>query len=117
VRIDDFGDTLDVLHLAELDQLSGAARQPLDDRVLEVAQLFEIDPRFTELDAPRLRVPRFVNQVGDVQQCLGRNASATRRRPPGLTSGSTSATEPQVRAQKRRALAAGRPNNNELQRS
>ena len=32
--------------------------------------------RLAELDAPRLRMPRFVDQLGDVQQRLRRNAAA-----------------------------------------
>ena len=43
VRVDDLGETLHVLDLAVLDELTGSARQPLDDVVLEVAQLVEID--------------------------------------------------------------------------
>ena len=50
--------------------------EPLDDVVLELAQLVEIDLRLAELDAPRFRVPRFVDQLGDVQQRLRRNAAA-----------------------------------------
>ncbi len=76
VRIDNLGETLDVLNLAVLDELTGAARQPLDDVVLELAELVEIDLRLAELDAPRLRVTRFVEHLRDVQQGLGRNAAA-----------------------------------------
>ena len=50
--------------------------QPLDDGVLERAQLVEIDLRFAELDAPRFRVARLVDELGDVKQRLRRNAAA-----------------------------------------
>ena len=76
VRVDDLGPALEVLDLAVLDELAGAARQPLDDVVLELAQLGEIDLRLAELDAPRLRVARLVDELRDVQQRLRRNAAA-----------------------------------------
>ena len=47
-----------------------------DDLVLEVAQLVEIDLRLRELDAEVVRVRRLGDDVGDVQQRLGRNAPA-----------------------------------------
>ena len=50
VSVDDLGEALDVVDLAVLGELSGAGRQPLDDRVLEVAQLVEVDLRLAELD-------------------------------------------------------------------
>ena len=43
---------------------------------LNVAQLREIDLRLAELDAPRLRVARLVEDLGDVQQRLRGNAAA-----------------------------------------
>ena len=76
VRVDDLGVALQVLHLAMLDELSGAARVLLDDVVLERAQSGEIDLRLAELDPPRLRVARLVEQLRDVQQRLGGDASA-----------------------------------------
>ncbi len=76
VRVGDRGGPLDVLHFPVLDELPGAAGEPLDDVVLEGAQLVEIDARLAELDAPRLRVARFIHDLGDVQQGLGRNAPA-----------------------------------------
>ena len=65
----------DVLHLAMFDELPGAAGQPLDDVVLEGAELIEIDLRFAELDAPGLRVARFVDQLGDMKQRLRGDAA------------------------------------------
>src|SRR5581483_10519970 len=41
VGVANLGVALDVLHLAELGELAGAARQPLHDVVLEVAELRE----------------------------------------------------------------------------
>src|SRR2546428_8710481 len=75
VRVDELGAALEILHLPVLDELPRAARQPLDDRVLEVAQLREIDVGLTELDAPRLRVTRLVETLRDVQQRLRWNAA------------------------------------------
>src|SRR5438105_15445730 len=76
MRVDELGESLEILNLSRLDELPGTASQPLDDAVLEVTELGEVDLRFGELDAPRLRVTRFVDDLGDVQQRLGRNASA-----------------------------------------
>jgi hypothetical protein len=45
---------LDVGHLAMLGELAGAAGQPLDDVVLELAQLAQVDFRLAEFDAPAL---------------------------------------------------------------
>ena len=59
-----------VLDLARLGELSGAAGQPSDDVVLEGAQLVEIDLRLAELDAPCRGVPRLLDELGDVQQRL-----------------------------------------------
>src|SRR5262249_8445453 len=70
------GAALQVLHLADLHELAGAAGEPADDGVLEAPQAIEIDLRIAELDAPGLRVARLVEQLGDVQQRLGGNASA-----------------------------------------
>src|SRR5262245_434528 len=74
--VDDLRPALEVLNLAVLDELSSAVRQALDDVVLEFAQLREIDLRLAELDAPRLRMPRLVDELGDVQERLRRNTPA-----------------------------------------
>ncbi len=76
MRVDELGESLEILNLSRLDELPGTAGQSLDDAVLEVTELGEVDLRFGELDALRLRVTRFVDDLGDVQQRLGRNASA-----------------------------------------
>ncbi len=76
VRVDDLGPSLQVVNLADLDQLAGAAGQALDDVVLEGAQLVEIDLRLGEFDAPGLRMARFAEEIGHVKQRLGRNAAA-----------------------------------------
>jgi hypothetical protein len=52
MRIEDFGQALHVLNLAGFDELSGSARQPLYDVVLEVPEFGEIDLRLAEFDAP-----------------------------------------------------------------
>jgi hypothetical protein len=53
-----------------LHELPGAAGQARHDSVLELAEFGEIDPRLAELHAPRLRMPRFVDHLGDMQQRL-----------------------------------------------
>ena len=110
VRVDDFGPALDVLHLAMLDQLAGSARQPLDDVVLEVAQLVEVDLRLAELDAPRLGVARFVDQLGDMEQRLGRNAAAIDAHAAGVHFGIDERdAEPEIGGEKRGRVPAGPP--------
>ena len=59
-----------------LDELSGPAREPLDDVVLELTQFPEIDLGFTKLDAPGFRVSRFVDQLRDMQKGFRWNAPA-----------------------------------------
>src|SRR5262249_37909892 len=54
VRIGDLSETLNVIDLTVLDELPRAAREPLDDVVLEFAQLRQIDLRLAKLDAPCL---------------------------------------------------------------
>ena len=76
VRVDELAEALHVLHLPTLRQKSRAARQPLDDGVLERTELVEVDRRFAEGDAPRIRVTRFSEQVSHVQQRLRRDAAA-----------------------------------------
>jgi hypothetical protein len=81
VAVDDFGPALEVLHLAMLHQLAGAAGQPLDNVVLEVAQFSQIELRLVEFNAPRFGMPRFVDHFRDVQQRLGRDAAAIHAHP------------------------------------
>src|SRR2546426_903363 len=108
MRVDDLGQALQVLHLAKLDELSRAARQPLDDVVLEVAQLREIDPRLAELDTPRLRVARLVNQVRDVQQRFRRDASDVHADAAGVGIGiDERGGETEIGGEKRGGVAAG----------
>ena len=76
MRVDDFGEPLQITHLPMFHELAGAAGQPLDDVVLEGAELREVDLRLPEFNSPCLRVARFVDQLGDVQQRLGRDAAA-----------------------------------------
>src|SRR5207249_2825711 len=70
------GVALEVAHLPELHELARAVRQPLDDVVLEGAQLVQIDLRLAEVDAPRLCVARLIQKLRDVQQRLRWNAAA-----------------------------------------
>jgi hypothetical protein len=84
VRVENLGVALEVFDLAVLDQLAGAGGQPLDDVVLEGAELVEIDLRLGELDAPGLRVARFADEVGDVEQRLRRNTAAIHAHAAGI---------------------------------
>ena len=70
--------------LRNFDDLAGAARQLLDDAVLEVAELVDVDLGVAELDAPLLGVLRFVEELGDVQQRLRRNAAAIQAHAAGV---------------------------------
>ena len=81
--------------------------QPLDDVVLERAQLGEIDLRLAELDAPRLRVARLVEQLGDVQQRLRRNAAAIDADAAGIRFGIDERdAEAEIGGEKRRGVSA-----------
>src|SRR5258708_40005867 len=68
--------TVEITHLPVLHELTRAACEPLDDAVLEFAQLGEVDLRLAEIDPPRLRVTRLVQELRHVQQRLGRNTAA-----------------------------------------
>jgi hypothetical protein len=87
VRIDDLSQTLEIRDLAMFDELTGPARQPLDDVVLELAQFAEVDLRLAELDPPRLRVPRFVDQLRNVEERFRGNASAIDAHATGVRFG------------------------------
>ena len=63
VRVDDFSVTLTIVDFPELHELAGAAREPLDDGVLEPAESGEVDARLAEVDAPRFRATRLVHDV------------------------------------------------------
>src|SRR5262249_28295333 len=76
LRIDDRRPALQVIDLAELRDLAGAAGQLLDDAILVVAELVDVDLGLAELDAPLLGVLRFLEELGDVQQRLRRTAPA-----------------------------------------
>ena len=70
--------------MRNFDDLPGAAGQLLDDAVLEVAELVDVDLGLAELDAPVPRVLRFVEDLGDVQQRLRRNAAAIEAHAAGI---------------------------------
>ena len=74
--VNDRRPALEVIDLAELRHLAGAAGQLLDDAVLIVPNLVDVDFRSGKLDAPVLRVLRFIEDLGHMQQGLGRNAAA-----------------------------------------
>ena len=80
VGVDDLAPALDVLHLAQLRELAGAARQPLDDVVLERAQLVEVDRRLAELDAPGRRVARLRRRASRRAAAPSTECSRGRRR-------------------------------------
>ena len=64
--------------------------------------------RLAELDAPRLRVARLVDQLGDVQQRLRRNAAAIDADAAGIHFGIDEGdAQTEVRAEKRGRVATG----------
>ena len=108
VRIGQLGDALDVLNLAVLHELARAAREPCDDGVLEVAQLGKIDARLAELDAPRLCVAGFIDELGHVQQRLRRYAPPIDAHATGVHFGiDERGREPEIGGQKRGSVTAG----------
>ena len=108
MRIDDLGVSLQVLNLAVLDQLSGAARQPVHDAVLEIAQLGQIDRRLAEGNAPLAGVLRLVEEVRHVQERLRRNAAAVDADAAGVDLGIDERRgQTEIRCQKRRRVSAG----------
>ena len=107
VRTEDLGVALDVLYLPVLHQLASAAGQPLDDIVLELAQLREVDRRLGELHAPRARMTRLGHHLRDVQQCLGRDAAAVHADAARVLLGIDQGHgEPEIGGQKCRGVAA-----------
>ena len=75
---------LDVLDFSLLGQQAQAAGELLDHPVLEGAQAVQIDLGCGELDAPTAGVARLINQFGNVQQRLRRNAAAVEAHPAGI---------------------------------
>ena len=70
--------------LPQLGDLADATRQPVHDSLLEGSQLVDIHRRLVESDSPRRRVPGLVNDLGDVEQRLRRDASAVEADAPGV---------------------------------
>ena len=75
-RINECSFALNELHRALFRELAESAGQLLDDALFPAAKFGEIDFRLGEFDAPVLRLMRFFEQLGDVQQRLRRNAAA-----------------------------------------
>jgi len=67
-----------------LAQLGDAADQLVDNAVLELAELVHVDLGRGEGNAPSRRFPRFLNQLGDVQQRLRGDAAAVQADPARL---------------------------------
>ena len=78
------GAALDVFHRALLRKLAEAAGQTLDHAFFPGAQLGEIDFRIAEFNAPVFCLVRFFDQLGYMQQRLGRNAAAVQAYPAGI---------------------------------
>ncbi len=69
-------------HAAGLGQLPYAGTEFLQDRIFPGPQLVEIDPRFTETDTAVSRVAGLEDELGGVEQCLGRDTSAVQANAP-----------------------------------
>src|ERR1051325_4728047 len=108
MRVGQLGKSLDVLDFAALRQQSGSTGEPLDDAVLERAQLVQIDRRLAEGHAPRVRVTGFAEQTGDVQQRFGGNAAAIHADAAriGLRIDDRG-LEPEIRGEERGGVPAG----------
>src|SRR5260370_15997686 len=74
--IHECGFTLYELDLALFRELSKSAGQLVDDSFFPSAELVEIDFGLSEFYAPVLRLLGFFEQLGHVQQSLGRDAAA-----------------------------------------
>ena len=75
---------------------------------LKPRSLIEVDRRLAELDAPRLGVARFVDQLGDVKQRLGRNAAAIDADAAGVHFRIDQRdAEPEIRGKKSGGVPAG----------
>src|SRR5262249_27573417 len=118
VRVEQLGVALQIFDLAKLHQLAGAVGQPLDDVVLEGAQLVEIDLRLGELDAPRCRMTRFVDHLGDVEQRLRGNAAAIDAHAAGIQLGiDERGAETEIGGEERGGVSTGTAaDDNELSR-
>jgi hypothetical protein len=81
VWIDDFGQSLEMSNFSILDERACSPDQATDNRVLELTQLVQINLGLAELDTPGRGVARLGNELGYVQQCFGRNASAIDAHP------------------------------------
>ena len=90
-----------------LHELPGPAGQPADDRILEGAQLVQIDRRLAEFDAPRRRVPGLGDHLGDVQQRLRGDAAAIDAHAAGVVFRiDEDDLQAEVRGEKRRRISA-----------
>ena len=107
MRVLDRGEPAQVLHLPALGEQPGAVGEPRDDLVLECAQLVEIDRGLVERDPPRVRVARFGDELGDVQERLRRDAATVDAHAPGIDLGiDQRRLETEIRGEKRGSVTA-----------
>ena len=107
-RADDRRPALQVVDLAQLGDLPGAARQLLDDLVLVAAQLVDVDRRLAELDAPVAGMRGLVQHLRHVQQRLRRNAAAIETDAAGVLLGIDQRDlHPEVGGIERRGIPSG----------
>src|SRR6185436_9830046 len=76
LRTGDRGAALNELHLPQLGDAADAGGEFIDDALLVGAQPVDVDTRLGEGHAPVAGVPRFVDDLRDVQQRLRGNAPA-----------------------------------------
>ena len=107
VRVDDLGVALEVLHLSVLRQLPGAARQPRDDVVLEVAQLARSIFGSPNSMPQAAACARLAEDLRDVQQRFRRDAAAIHADAAGIRFGIDERdAESEIRGEKRGGVAA-----------
>src|SRR5256885_14432982 len=108
VRIEELRDARDDRDLALLGELSVATGELLDDRFLPSAQLVDVERRLPERDAEVRDLVDLVDDAGDVEERLRRDAAyvqadAAERRVPLDKDG----LQAEVRRAERRAVPAG----------
>ena len=107
VGIEEAGASLHVGQLPRPDELTQALRHLGDDLILPTPQLVDIYLRFGELDAPVLGFPRFVEQLGNVQEGLGGDAASVEANATWMGFGIDQCdVQPQVRGLKGGDVAA-----------
>ena len=99
--------SLNVIDFSLFAELSKATGQRIDDAVLPRPCFRHVDPRLSEVDTPVLGLPRFGDDLGEVQKRLRWDAAPVEAHTTGIGLGVDERNmHPEIRRQKRSRVTA-----------